>query len=314
MKTTAIITTYNGEKYIKQCLDSFYNQTIKDFSIIIIDDGSIDNTKEKIKPYLKKLNITYYHKKNSGVADSRNYGISKVTTPYFLFVDVDDLIPNDLIETIEKYDNYDVLSFQSIKISEKKELISKLNKTHFDSIDGIAYLESLMPNKSNFFLAPWGYVYNKKFWDKHNFKFSSGYIMEDSGLIPKVLLNAKKVISIDYYGYYYVQTSNSIMRTSNDKKIKFKTESILYQYDNLIKYIDSIVIDDNFKSMFYDYFSGWLLWYGTTLNKKYISKYIKELNKRNILNKLRKNNTKTILKYLICRFSYRLYFKLYNML
>ena len=116
MKYSIIITTYNKASYIKKCIDSVMNQTIKDFKVIIVDDGSTDNTKEILKPYLKNKNIEYYYKKNTGVADSRNFGISKVKTKYFMFIDSDDYISNTLIEEINKYKNYDILSFK-IKIN-----------------------------------------------------------------------------------------------------------------------------------------------------------------------------------------------------
>ena len=312
MKYSIIITAYNSEKYISKCLDSLVNQTNSNFSVIIIDDGSKDKTKEFIKPYFKKLNIQYYYKENTGVSDSRNYGINKVKTPYFLFVDSDDYVSIDLIETIEKYTNYDVLSFQSLKIDENDFLIQKLNKKVFEIVDGKNYLEALMKNKSYFFSSPWGYVFNKNFWIKNKFKFPDKYVMEDSGLIPMVLLQADKIISIDYYGYYYIQTSESIMRTKNSKKTNFRTKSILIQYDRLMNFINSKKIDNDFKVLFKDYFAGWLLWYGTTLEKKYLKQYIKELNSRNILKNLKMGSIKVIIKFILCRINYRFYFKLYN--
>lgn len=197
-------------------------------------------------------------------------------------------------------------------MNEKNNIIKKLNKKHFNLVNGKTYIEELMKKKSYFFLSPWGYVFEKNFWDKYKFKFSKNYIMEDSGLIPIVLLNAKKVISIDYYGYYYIQTNESIMRTNNENKILFKTKSILYQYDCLMSFISKTNIDKQFKMLFDDYFAGWLLWYGTTLENKYLPNYIKELNKRKILKKLKKNNIKVLIKILICKIDYKLYFKLYN--
>lgn len=312
MKYSIIITAYNSEKHINLCLDSLVNQTNQNFSVIIVDDGSTDKTKDKIKPYLKKLNIKYYYKKNTGVSDTRNYGIRKVKTPYFLFLDSDDYLENNLIEVINKYDDYEVLSFQSLKINANKNIIEKLNKSIFDKIDGKSFLKSVMKKKSNFFLSPWGYVFNKTFWDKNKFKFPKKYIMEDAGLIPLVLLNSNKIISIDHYGYYYVQTNESIMRTTNEKKIQFKTESILFQYDNLMDHFSKIKLENDLKKSLDDYFAGWLLWYGTTLNNEYLNEYIKELNRRNVLKKLKKN-IKVMIKILICKINYKLYFKLYNL-
>ncbi len=311
MKYSIIIATYNSGKYIKKCIESILNQTLKNFNIIIVDDGSTDNTKEVLKPYLKLKNVKYFYKENTGVADTRNFGISKVKTEYFMFIDSDDYISPTLFETIEKYNNYDILSFKGKKIDENDNLIMNLEKGVFDIIDGENYLKDLIIN-NHFFLVPWGYVYNTKFWNKNRLEYEKYYVMEDAGLTPIAILNAKKVISIDYYGYYYVQTNESITRTKNERKIKLNIESILFQYDYLINYIENNNYCIEFKIIFKNYFSKFLLWYGSTLSKKYSKKYIKELKKRKINKELKRKNLKTIIKKIICKINYKLYFKLYN--
>ena len=239
MKYSIVITTYNREKYITKCLDSIVNQTVKNFTVVIIDDGSTDKTKEIVASYQKKYKyIEYYYKKNTGVADSRNYGIRKVKTPYFLFVDSDDYIAFDLMETIQKYDNYDILSFQAYKVLENGEIIAKMEKLEFKIVDGLAYLRSLASSNSEF-TYPWGYVYKKSFWDKHKFKYCKGYVMEDFSETPIILMNAENVISIDYFGYYYMQSNDSIMRTMDDESVNFKTKCFLFHYDLLIEYFES---------------------------------------------------------------------------
>lgn len=313
MKYSIIITTYNNGKYIKRCLDSIMAQTKKNFNIIIIDDGSTDNTKEVVKPFLKNENIKYFYKKNTGVADSRNYGISKVKTKYFLFVDSDDYISPTLLETIDKHNNYDILSFKSLKVNENNKVLEKLERRTFSLIDGKTYLKDLIIN-IDFFLVPWGYVYNTKFWNKNKFAYDKDYVMEDAGLTPIIILNAKKIISIDYYGYYYVQTNESITRTNNEQKIILNTKSILYQYDTLINYIQNKNYDEEFKILYYDYFAKFLLWYGSKLNGKHSLNYSKELKKRKILNKLKIKGIKNFIKICICKFDYRLYFKIYKLI
>ena len=313
MKYTIIITTYNNEKYISKCLDSIINQTLKNFNVIIIDDGSTDSTKEIIKSYLKNEYIKYYYKKNTGVADSRNFGIKKVKTPYFLFVDSDDYIKNDLIEKINKYENYDLLSFKALKVSPKGNIIQKLEKTDFHFTNGKEYLYSLMKNrKLYFFLTPWGYVYNTEFWNKNKFKYSKNYVMEDAGLTPLVILASEKIKTLNYYGYYYVQTDESIIRTNNEDKIELNTKSVLFQYDCLTEYINLKELDNDFKNVFFEYFIGWLFWYGTTLKDSKLKQYIKELKKRKVLSKLRLKNFTIACKVLICKINYIAYFKIYK--
>ena len=102
-KVSIIVPAYNAEKNIEQCINSIENQTYKDIEIIIINDGSKDNT-QKISENLKKIykNIIVVNQENKGVSQSRNTGIDKATGEYIMFVDSDDFIEKNMIETILK--------------------------------------------------------------------------------------------------------------------------------------------------------------------------------------------------------------------
>lgn len=307
MKYSIIITAYNSAKYIKKCLDSIVNQTVQNFKVLVIDDGSTDNTKEVISSYQRKYdNIEYYHKQNGGVSDARNYGASKVETPYFLYVDSDDYVPIDLIETIDEYSDYDLLSFKGIKVDENGKFLEKLEKESFNLLDGRSYLKSLLRNNS-FFLVPWGYVYKTKFWKKHKFEYSRDYVLEDTSLTPIVIMNADNLVSIDYYGYYYVQTNESITRTKSVEKIKFNTKCALYHYDYLINYVENRDYDESFKTLFFHFFAHYLLWYGANLPDNHLKDYVKELRKRDVANRLRNLYISDKRDRALCNFSYRLY-------
>ena len=105
---TVIIPVYNGEKFIKNCLSSLVNQTLKNINIIIIDDGSSDNLKNELNNY-SSLNIQYYKStKNRGVSYSRNKGIKLANTKYITFIDSDDWIDLSTYEKCLKNINEDV--------------------------------------------------------------------------------------------------------------------------------------------------------------------------------------------------------------
>jgi glycosyltransferase involved in cell wall biosynthesis len=124
-KVSAIITTYNGESYIKSAINSVIKQTYKNIEIIVVDDGSKDDTYEKIKPYIKK--IKYIYQKNSGISCARNTGIKSAEGDFIAFLDHDDLWLPEKIEEQVKYflDNpQEVFVHSSIKyINHKGELI-----------------------------------------------------------------------------------------------------------------------------------------------------------------------------------------------
>ena len=104
MKVSVIIPTYNYAHYITEAVESVLNQTYKDFEIIVVDDGSTDNTKEVIRPYLNK--IKYIYQQNSGPSAARNRGIKEAKGEYIAFLDADDIwLPQKLelqIKFIEK--------------------------------------------------------------------------------------------------------------------------------------------------------------------------------------------------------------------
>lgn len=103
-----IIPVYNAEKYLNDCINSILNQTYKDIEVLLIDDGSLDNSYAICKQYEKEdCRVSVYHKSNSGVSDTRNYGIERAVGEFISFCDADDVVDMNLYamlyEAIEKY-------------------------------------------------------------------------------------------------------------------------------------------------------------------------------------------------------------------
>lgn len=104
-KVSVIIPTYNSSKFICDAIDSVLNQNYRNFEIIIIDDGSTDDTKEKLIKYESKIN--YYYKKNGGPASARNYGVQRSQGEYICFLDADDIfLPKKLEIQVSLLDQY----------------------------------------------------------------------------------------------------------------------------------------------------------------------------------------------------------------
>ena len=88
LKVSVIVPVYNVEKYLEKCLTSLVNQTLNDIEIIVVNDGSSDNSQKIIDKYAKKYkNIKSYIKNNGGVSDARNYGIKRATGKYISFIE-----------------------------------------------------------------------------------------------------------------------------------------------------------------------------------------------------------------------------------
>jgi len=118
-KVSIIITVYNMEKYIKKCLDSVVNQTYSNIEIILINDGSTDNSEKIIKSYEKEYNnIKVISQVNSGPAIAKNVGLDNANGEYIMILDADDWIENNFIEKlmlIAEENDSDIVFFDSIK-------------------------------------------------------------------------------------------------------------------------------------------------------------------------------------------------------
>ena len=104
-----IIPVYNNEKDLDKCLTSILNQNIDDLEIVVVNDGSTDNSEKVIKKYQEKYDniFKYYFKENTGVADTRNYGLDKAEGKYIMFVDADDYLDTSLYKNVKKYMDVD---------------------------------------------------------------------------------------------------------------------------------------------------------------------------------------------------------------
>ena len=279
-----IITAYNAEKTIEKCLNSILDTQYNDYEIILVNDGSIDNT-EKIIELFASDKIKYYKKKNTGVADSRNFGIDKAKGDYITFVDSDDYVASNYFEEIDKYINegVDIIKRKGIIVSKDKE--EKIKGATFDITTGEDAFNKLC--FTDIYLDTlWSYIIKKSLFIDNNLYFEKDRFHEDFGLIPLLILKANKMVSLDNYVYYYVQTDNSIMREKNiDKTIK-KAKDALYHYDNILETIESYNLSKFTKENVRIYCTNAILLKVNELNGKWQNWYIKELKKR----KIYKNN------------------------
>lgn len=309
-KISVIITVYNTEKYIKKCLDSLVNQTMKNIEIIVINDGSIDHSEEIIKKYEEKYKnmIKYLKKENGGLSSARNYGIRQASGEYIAFVDSDDYVDINLFSNLEKYmqKQVDLVKYKTIKIyeNERKE---KFEGPVFEEKNGKDAFNELYTK--DILLEPaWLYLYKRDFWNKNNFKFTENTYHEDFGLTPLIILQAKDIVSTDVYGYYYVQRENSIV-TDNTKNKK-KAYDLLVHYDNMINKIKDMKLDKQTKENIKIYYTNAILLKINDLDKKDSKQYIKQIKKRKMLRNIKIRNIKQLIKKIILLINIKLYLKL----
>lgn len=309
MKYSVLVVNYNKEEYLEKCLNSIINQTYKNFELIIVDDGSTDNSRNIINKYKKYDNVKIYLKENTGVSDSRNYAIDKVKTKYFTFVDSDDYIDEKLLEECEKYDDYEILSFNSYKVKNKK-IKKELPKGIFYKQKGQNVLYKYTRNNV-LYLVPWGYIYKTELFKKNKLKYPKDYVHEDTYLTTIAILESNKITGIDYYGYYYNQTQNSITRARDYEAQRLRIKSSIYVYKEIKKYLEKKIGDKEKRKKIISYYVSGTLYEGNTFYGKAKKEYIKELKKLNLHEDIYLYNKKTKVKRILVKYSISFFYKIY---
>lgn len=311
-KVSIIVPVYNTSKQLRKCLNSLVNQTEKDIEIIIINDGSTDNSEKIISEYKNNYNelIKYYSKKNEGIAKARNFGIEKANSDYILFIDSDDYIDETLIEKLMPYinDNIDIIKFKLQKVNQDGKIIEKVNGPIFNKINGgdafnKLYCEDILLD------SPCLYLIKKKLFIENNFTFKRTY-HEDFGLIPLLIVNAQSFVSTPYYLYSYVQAPNSITRNSDYKKTIKKFEDVLFHYDNALNEIKNMNLNKKVKENIKIFYTNAVILKIQELKEQDKNKYIREIKKRKMYRNIKPRNIKQLVKRILFRCNIKLYLKM----
>jgi glycosyltransferase involved in cell wall biosynthesis len=301
-----IVPVYNTSKYLRKCLDSILSQSFNDYEVIIVNDGSTDESEKIIADYLNKYsNFKYFYKKNGGLSSARNYGVSKSNGEYILFLDSDDYYEQDLLNILNKnvYD-CDIIRFGVQDIDDNNSVI-KYNDFQFDKVSGIEAFSFLC--KFHYVEIACAYCYKRDFWVMNDFKFLDDAFHEDFGLIPLVLIKSLSVKSIDYIGYNYFQRSNSISKCVQYDKVLKKANDFLKHFIFLKK--ESCKISGDL-SIFNSYIANSVILKSTTLRGNDYRKYIMELRKNGAFDMLLHDSIGRKIKKFLIRFSPKIYYKL----
>lgn len=216
MKLASIVVpVYNIEKYIKNCIESLCVQTYQNLEIILVDDGTLDNSGKICDEYAKRdSRIRVIHKENGGLSDARNKGAQAASGEYLFFVDGDDCVAPDLVEKTvlcAEIQNADMVIFDFESVEEDT---GRRDLYHFD-----------LPESTNIKTTPelilktpaaWCRMYKKEFWDCSGIRYPEKIQYEDLATTPRLILKAKKIAYVgDKPLYFYMLREGSIMRSNN---------------------------------------------------------------------------------------------------
>ena len=236
MKVSVIVPVYKVEDYIAKCLDSLVNQTLTDLEIIIVNDGSPDNSEKIIKKYVKKYqNIKYLVKENGGLSDARNYGLKHATGEYIAFLDSDDYVTCDMYQMMyikAKSGNYDMVVCDINYLYPDKTLrVSSGIKSDTEDVKK-TYL-TIHP-------AAWNKIFKREVLKKLEFK--KGVWFEDVEFIYRLLPSINSIGVIHEPFNQYVQREGSITNTVNPKIYDY-----IYNLNGVVEYYKKNKIYDDYQ-------------------------------------------------------------------
>lgn len=299
-KFSIIVPVYNVEKYIKKCLDSIFNQTFKDFEVIVVNDGTKDNSMDIVKNYKVKT----INQKNQGLSEARNNGVKKAVGEYLIFIDSDDYIEKDLLKKINNSldNNPDVVRYQAKDIINDKEI--EYSEKEFTGLDGVEAFKEI--TKYHYVEPAWLYSVKRDYYLKNKFAFKKGTYHEDFGLTPLIIFKSSIVNSINYCGYCYVQRSGSIMTDKAYEKTLKKVDDVYHHY----KYLTNEVKDLNKdKKYFNSFLANSLILKITELNNNDYKKYKKMLKEDGVFDEILDDTMARKIKKCIIKKSPKMYYK-----
>ncbi len=263
-----IVPCYNGEQYISNIVKEIETSTFKEFELIIVNDGSEDNT-EQVSMFLadEYENVYYVSKVGEGASSARNYGLKLAKGKYICFVDCDDhFYGANLTKIVEKLNDQDLLLFNVNKNTKLKVYPYIKQHTNFSS------KESLIAN-NQYINAPWGRLIKRDLIVRNNLYFDTSLkVSEDLLWCSQVLEVAQYIDCIDIDMYEYVtDNANSTTNSIDEGKIKHLWTALEKSYDDCS---DNNYCDACFGLLAYHYMMNLAYSYVKfDLYKSYINKY-----------------------------------------
>ena len=244
---SVIVPVYNVEKYLEECLDSIQNQTYSDIEVILVNDGSTDKSKEICGKYCKQDNrFQLLNQENQGLSAARNNGVAASTGEFIAFVDSDDIILPNYLETLMYYMREDVDIVESQFTISKEKFLAESYKELTILFEGNSQEAVRIFPKHVLNVNAVIKLYRRSIVEA--VPYIDGVIFEDVYCGIGMLKYIRKIIKIDYKGYYYRQRQTSIMhRTFTPKNLDIFTVSdkLIEMYsdrEELLPYIGSYLV------------------------------------------------------------------------
>lgn len=260
---SVIVPVYNVKDYLDRCVESVIKQTYQNIELLLVDDGSNDGSGEMCDSWaVRDSRIRAFHKENGGLADARNYGITKARGTYVEFLDSDDYIEKDTIricmEKLKQYDSIDIVCFgMTIEYEHGTSIIKQTGKQRV-----LSNWEALIELNSykNIEVSACNKFFSRKLFD--TVRFPKGKLCEDYYIMHKLFSNSRQMLILPDNLYHYWQRENSIThnKTFNMDYIYASQEQLAFirkefpdlEYIGITNYLFALVNLYNFYLIYPD--------------------------------------------------------------
>ncbi|MCU7212138.1 glycosyltransferase family 2 protein [Turicibacter sanguinis] len=247
-----VVPIYNVENYVRKCIDSIISQTYQNIEIILVNDGSTDQSGQIISSYLEvDKRIRIFHKENGGLSDARNYGMRYITGEYVLFVDSDDWIDKSFVESLVNVSLIEAADIVQCGFYYTYDECLEYDNRWFNENDPYYVLnhheamKELIQNEriKNF---AWGKLFKASLL--HDIPFEKGVLFEDIFWMHQVFARIEKYVLIHQPLYFYRQRMDSIVAQYRIKNLDLirgqieRKEFVVNYYPSLISEQDKIIV------------------------------------------------------------------------
>lgn len=263
MRLSIVVNMYNTAKYLPKCMDSLLNQDIdvKDYEIILINDGSTDNSLDLANDYVLQSKtkadlpaIKVISHENKGLAGARNSGVDMATGQYLCFVDPDDYIENNSMSALLKQmdsENLDMLKFNYQKVDEDYNYLPDTKEeASFDYSPKIMTGKQFMYERLGVACYVWTYIYRLDFIKSNNIRFIEGIYLDDTLWLPRVLQKCERINCTEMRHQFYLQRTTSMVRITDKSVMPKKINGQIELIKTLKKQKNDV--DDSGVKMWYD--------------------------------------------------------------
>lgn len=253
-----IVPTYNVEKYIRTCIESILAQTYRNVEVIIVNDGSTDQSLAVISDLIcSHHNVKVINQKNQGLSVARNTGIDVATGKYITFVDADDKIMPGFVSSLYQIADKtgaDIVrgSFRDFNGNIPKGWVPDFN---VPTNCGTIVLDQFL--SSNISFVVWSSIYRLDFINSNHIRFTPGILLEDGDFTTRAYMLAKLVATSPEPNYAYRIRQGSILTTNNAQKMSLSEEKIISQFISMLKHEESDVLCSLILKSIYAFMRDW---------------------------------------------------------